>query len=172
MGQEDPLEEGTATHSSILAWRISWPQKPGRLQPVGLQKVRHNQNDLRACAHTRAHMHTHSLTRRPPGSHHLPVGARSRLSHREVEVQGWNPALWCPSLSPPPSPVATVSALALSCDQLLPTALSPHQARGCPLSPVCLLNSDPAAWAQRSYRHHRSTGRPGEHFHPKGKENP
>ena len=30
-GQEDPLEEGMATHSSILAWRISWTEEPGRL---------------------------------------------------------------------------------------------------------------------------------------------
>ena len=31
LGQEDPLEEGTATHSSILAWRITWTEEPGRL---------------------------------------------------------------------------------------------------------------------------------------------
>ena len=31
LGQEDPLEEGTATHSTILAWRIPWTEKPGRL---------------------------------------------------------------------------------------------------------------------------------------------
>ena len=38
LGQEDPLEEGMATHSSILAWRIPWTEEPGRLQSVGLQK--------------------------------------------------------------------------------------------------------------------------------------
>ena len=32
LGQEDPLEEGTATHSSILAWRIPWTEEPGGLQ--------------------------------------------------------------------------------------------------------------------------------------------
>ena len=32
------LEEGTATHSSILAWRIPWTEEPGRLQPMGWQK--------------------------------------------------------------------------------------------------------------------------------------
>ena len=37
MGQEDPLEEGMATYSSILAWRIPWTAKPGRLQSMGLQ---------------------------------------------------------------------------------------------------------------------------------------
>ena len=34
---EDPLEEGTATHSSILAWRIPWKEEPGGLQSMGLQ---------------------------------------------------------------------------------------------------------------------------------------
>ena len=37
LGQEDPLEEGMATHSSILAWRILWTGEPGGLQSVGLQ---------------------------------------------------------------------------------------------------------------------------------------
>ena len=37
LGGEDPLEEGTATHSSILAWRISWTEEPGRLQSIGSQ---------------------------------------------------------------------------------------------------------------------------------------
>ena len=35
---EDPLEEGVATHSSILAWRIPWTEEPGRLQSMGSQK--------------------------------------------------------------------------------------------------------------------------------------
>ena len=39
MGQEDPLEKGMATHSSILAWRIPWTKEPGRLQSMGLQRV-------------------------------------------------------------------------------------------------------------------------------------
>ena len=42
LGQEDPLEEEMATHSSILAWKIPWPEKPGGLQSVGLQRVRHD----------------------------------------------------------------------------------------------------------------------------------
>ena len=41
LGQEDPLEKGTATHSSILAWRIPWTVEPGGLQSMGLQNVRH-----------------------------------------------------------------------------------------------------------------------------------
>ena len=39
LGLEDPLEEGMASHSSILAWKIPWTEKPGRLQSVGLQGV-------------------------------------------------------------------------------------------------------------------------------------
>ena len=40
-----------ATHSSILAWRIPWTEEPGRLQSIGLHRVRHDSNDL-------AHTHT------------------------------------------------------------------------------------------------------------------
>ena len=39
---EDPLEEGMATHSRILAWRIPRTEEPGRLQSTGLQRVRHD----------------------------------------------------------------------------------------------------------------------------------
>ena len=41
LGEEDPLEEGVATHSSILAWRILWTEEPGGLQSMGLQRFRH-----------------------------------------------------------------------------------------------------------------------------------
>ena len=41
-GLGDPLEKEMATHSSILAWRISWTEKPGRLQSMGLQRVEHD----------------------------------------------------------------------------------------------------------------------------------
>ena len=42
LGQEDLLEKGMATHSSILAWRIPWTEEPGELQSVGSQRVRHD----------------------------------------------------------------------------------------------------------------------------------
>ena len=42
LGPEDLLEEGTATHSSILAWRIPWTEEPGRLQSIGSQRVGHD----------------------------------------------------------------------------------------------------------------------------------
>ena len=41
-GQEDPLEKGMATYSSILAWRIPRTEEPGGLESMGLQRVRHN----------------------------------------------------------------------------------------------------------------------------------
>ena len=40
LGQEDPLEEGMATHSSVLAWRIPWTEEPGGLWSIGSQRVR------------------------------------------------------------------------------------------------------------------------------------
>ena len=42
LGQEDPQEKGMVTHSSILAWRITWTEEPGRLQSIGLQRVEHD----------------------------------------------------------------------------------------------------------------------------------
>ena len=42
LGQEDPLEEEIATHSSILAWRIPWTEEPCGIKFIGLQRVRHN----------------------------------------------------------------------------------------------------------------------------------
>ena len=42
LGQEDPLEKGMATHSTILAWRIPWTEQPGKLQSMGSQRVRHS----------------------------------------------------------------------------------------------------------------------------------
>ena len=42
LGWEDTLEKGMATHSNILAWRISWTEEPGGLQSIGSQTVVHN----------------------------------------------------------------------------------------------------------------------------------
>ena len=42
LGQEDPLEEGMATHSSIFAWRIPWTAEPGGLQFMGSKRVRYD----------------------------------------------------------------------------------------------------------------------------------
>ena len=50
LGQEDPLEKGMATHSSVLAWRIPRTEEPGGLQSVGSQRVRHDGSNL-SCSH-------------------------------------------------------------------------------------------------------------------------
>ena len=50
LGQEDPLEEGLATHSSILSWRIPRTEEPGGLHSMGSQRVGRNWSDL-ACMH-------------------------------------------------------------------------------------------------------------------------
>ena len=42
LGWEDPVEEGMATHSSILTWRIPWTEGLGKLQSMGLQRVIHD----------------------------------------------------------------------------------------------------------------------------------
>ena len=42
LGWEDRLEEGMATHSSILAWRMPWTEEPGGLQSMGSHRVRHD----------------------------------------------------------------------------------------------------------------------------------
>ena len=59
LGQEDPPEEGMATPSSMLAWRIPWTEEPGGLQSMWSQRVR-------ACTHTQIKLalHTHTHTNR------------------------------------------------------------------------------------------------------------
>ena len=44
LGQEDSLEEEMATHSSILAWEITWTEEPGELQSMGSQRVGHDRD--------------------------------------------------------------------------------------------------------------------------------
>ena len=51
LGQEDPLEEGMATRSSILAWRIPWTEEPRRPWSMGSPRVRHYRSEL-ACTHS------------------------------------------------------------------------------------------------------------------------
>ena len=50
LGREDPLEKGTATHSSILAWRIPWTEEPGGLQSMASQRVGHDWATVPQCS--------------------------------------------------------------------------------------------------------------------------
>ena len=63
LDQEDPMEEGPATHSSSLASRIPWTEEPGRLQSMGPQRVGHNwatNTHTQTQTHTQRHTHTHT----------------------------------------------------------------------------------------------------------------
>ena len=53
----DPLEEGMATHSSILAWRIPWTEEPGGLQSLEKQRVRHNSATEGVLKESKGQMH-------------------------------------------------------------------------------------------------------------------
>ena len=55
LGWDNLLEEGLATCSSILSWRILWTEEPGRLHSIELQRVEHGWSDL-ACMHAWAHI--------------------------------------------------------------------------------------------------------------------
>ena len=46
LGWEDPLEEGMATHSSVLAWKIPWSEEPGGIQSIGSQRAGHDWSEL------------------------------------------------------------------------------------------------------------------------------
>ena len=58
LGWEDPLEEGRATHSSVLVWRVPWTEEPGGLQSMGSKRVGYHWSDLAAAAAV-SHFNTH-----------------------------------------------------------------------------------------------------------------
>ena len=68
LGQEDPLEKEMATHSSILAWKITWTEKPGRLQSMGSQMSQtqlsdEQQHSIGDGTPVGTHEETHSVSR-------------------------------------------------------------------------------------------------------------
>ena len=70
LGQEDLLEEGMTTHSNILAWRIPWTEEePGRLQSIGLQRVRQNRS---GSAHMHARRQSFKVTPNAPHPGFIP----------------------------------------------------------------------------------------------------
>ena len=79
LGQEDPLEEGMATHSSILAWRIPWTKEPGRLWSV------ESQSGTRLkwlSMYTSKHMHVH-VRKESSLNHLLLITFRSLRIHED-----------------------------------------------------------------------------------------
>ena len=109
---EDSREEGRATHSNTLAWRIPWTGEPGGLQSTGLQRVRHDCGDLARAPLTLER--PHHLSRSPKGSvnsvplllrhrpqlallgHRLSPSARLLRSHSKL--QHASPRTACPPL--------------------------------------------------------------------------
>ena len=61
LNQEDPLAEGMAPHSSILAWRIPWTEEPGGLQSEGFEES----DTTEATEHTHTHTHTYNKETTP-----------------------------------------------------------------------------------------------------------
>ena len=82
-GQEDPLEKGMATHSSILAWRIPWTEEPGRLWFIGSQRVGHDCSDS-------AHVHTNITDGRKLQRHddQRQCGILGWILNRKSDVNG------------------------------------------------------------------------------------
>ena len=58
---EDPLKEGMAAHSNILAWGIPWTEEPGGLQSTGSQRTEHDKATEHACTHQEDEIHEVSL---------------------------------------------------------------------------------------------------------------
>ena len=77
LGQEDPLEKGMATHSSILSWRIPWTEEPGKLQSMGSQRVGHDWA-------TNTHTHTKFKNRQS-----LSIMIEIRIEVTSGKVFGW-----------------------------------------------------------------------------------
>ena len=63
LGWDYPLEKGMATHSSVLAWRIPWPEEPGRVQSLGSQRVRHDWVTNTFSSFYLPHLWSHGLAR-------------------------------------------------------------------------------------------------------------
>ena len=100
LSQEDPPEEGIATHSSILAWKIPWTEKPGGLQSIGLKRVSH---DWATPEHTAAVMSIRTLPGCPAGRPALLVMLAVSYSQVPANFLSGNAQLLqsCPILCDP-----------------------------------------------------------------------
>ena len=87
LGQEDPLEKGLATHSSMLAWRIPWTEEPGRMLAMGLQRVDMNKR-LAFSLFIQSPIHKWTLNDRISPPHSSFVGRRRGEVYKEGKK--WN----------------------------------------------------------------------------------
>ena len=92
LGREDSLEKGTATHSSILAWRISWTEDPGGLQSIGLHRVSYDWNDL-ACTHAHTDYSLPGSSVHGTSQERILEWVAISFSRGSSQTQGLNPHL-------------------------------------------------------------------------------
>ena len=93
LGQEDPLEEGMTTHSSILAWRIPWTEEPGRLQSIS---VAESWTQLKWFS---THTHTHRVTNKtekipPKRQFHFQEGTQGKCIHKNTSTEMFTETLF------------------------------------------------------------------------------
>ena len=96
-GSKDSLEEGMATHSSIITWRIPRTEEPGGLLCIGSQRVGHDRSGL---AHTCIPLHItvgkqHMLTQRHCPAHLMDYRGGRYSFHQTPEPLGWILMNWC-----------------------------------------------------------------------------
>ena len=123
LGQEDPLEEGMATHSSILAWEIPWTEEPGRLQSIGSQRVRHYWAHTHTHTRTDTHTCTHGLSQLdfPASALRDPtraLGIHPKKMSGPTQVRKTFCAVWFVSAKPGKQPrdLTMEEASAFSCE--------------------------------------------------------
>ena len=89
LGQEDLLEEGMATHSSILAWRISWTEEPGRSQSIGLQRAGHDEATQHSTAQDSATGCLSIKTDEEANMVRRHLNDKQSVSQGELRVRDW-----------------------------------------------------------------------------------
>ena len=104
LGQEDLLEKEMANHSSILAWKIPWTEKPGRLKSMGWQTIRHDW-----ATHTHTHTHTHNQHNTFYWAPLVPQLVKNLLQCRRPGFNSWVRKIpWRRNRLPTPVPRASL----------------------------------------------------------------
>ena len=93
LGQENPLEKGLATHSSMLVWRIPWTEEPGRMLAMGLQRVDMNER-LAFSLFFQYPTHKWTLNDRISPAHSSFVGRRREEVYKEGQKKRKLPDSW------------------------------------------------------------------------------
>ena len=86
LGQEDPLEKGIATHSSILAWRIPWTEEPGSLEFMGSQEL---DTTEQLNHHSGAHFYSNLFADHPSKFFSFRIIERRPQGYWTVRLNSW-----------------------------------------------------------------------------------